>query len=210
MLPQNNNKPHPLPPAPPPKKNKCPSSSPGCRRSEFMMETCIATRKHMHGSGDEQSTLDGLPHYHCFTNDTLRFRGLQWLSGLSQATQLRHCETSTQIQRSLDPKFACMEALLPPHFIEVETEAQTTAGMTLILPTSLHDLPVCTRLLGWALAGNRGNGFPGEVALRAYQTGGAQLWSPAPELGPGMVYWPGSSGQTSAEGQKSVGPAWLA
>lgn len=133
------------------------------------METCIATRKRMHGSGDEQSTLDGLSHYRCFTNDTLRFRGLQWLSGLSQATQLRRCETSTQIQRSLDPKFACMEALLPPHFIEVETEAQTTAGMTLILPTSLHDLPVCTRLLGvgsgweqreWLPRGGGSQGLP--------------------------------------------------
>lgn len=113
-----------------------------------MMEICIATRKRMHGSGDERSTLDGLSHYHCFTNDTLRFRGVQWLSGLSQATQLGCCETSIPIQRSSDPKFACMEPLSPPHFIEVETEAQTTAGMTLILPTSLHDLPVCTRLLG--------------------------------------------------------------
>lgn len=76
---------------------------------------------------------------------------------------------------------------------------------------------LCThRLLGAQLKSS-----PVEVALvpsgsssspagsQAYQTGGAQLWSPAPDVAPAMVSWPGSSGQTSAEGKRCPCLAWL-
>lgn len=43
---------------------------------------------------------------------------------------------------------------------------------------------------------------PCPAGPRAHRTAGAQLWSPAPDLVPAMVSWPGSSGQVPAEGKR--------
>lgn len=47
------------------------------------------------------------------------------------------------------------------------------------------------------------------AGFRAHQTGGAQLWSPALDLVPGMISWPGSGGQNPAERKCWPCLSWL-